>query len=191
MLRLCVTGAREEYFELNKSQPGTMLSSKNNSGGLEGTEDRSQGKIFVISGSPRCPVKTIKSFLSPLNPDNDAPFQRPKSLSATFNPNETIVWYEKCVLGHNSLDNTLRNMSKRAGNCPYYTNHLFRATTVTILSSNNVKTRQIKAATGHRSETSIQSYCERPTLSQFKQMPSTLNTFMMAKKTPKVLPPRQ
>ena len=117
MLRLCVTGAREEYFELNKSQPGTMLSSKNNSGGFEGTEDHSQGKIFVISGSPRCPVKTIKSFLSPLNPDNDAPFQRPKSLSATFNPNETIVWYEKCVLGHNSLDNTLRNMSKRAGNC--------------------------------------------------------------------------
>ena len=158
MLRLCVTGAREEYFELNKSQPGMMLSSKKDSGGLEGTEDHSQGKIF--SGSPRCPLKTIKSSLSVLKPDNDAPFERPKSLSAKFNPNETMVWYEKCVLGHNSLDNTLRNMSKRAGICPYYTNYLFRATTVTILSSNNVKTRQIKAATGHRSETSIQSHCE-------------------------------
>ena len=117
MLRLCVTGAREEYFELDKSQPGTMLSSKNNSGGFEETEDHSEGKIFAIAGSPSCPVKNkilfIKSFSSPLNPDNDAPFQRLRSLSAKFNQNETIVWYEKCVLGHNSLDNTLRNMSEK------------------------------------------------------------------------------
>ena len=71
MLRLCVTGAGEEYFELKKDQPGTMLSSKNHTGGLEGTEDHSDGKIFAISSSPRCPVKTIKSYLSHLNPDND------------------------------------------------------------------------------------------------------------------------
>ena len=57
MLRLCVTGAGEEYFELNKDQPGTMLSSKNHTGGPEGTEDHSDGKIFAISSSPRCPVK--------------------------------------------------------------------------------------------------------------------------------------
>ena len=181
MLRLCVTGAGEKYFELNKDQPGTMLSSKNHTGGLEGTEDHSDDKIFAISSSPRCPVKTIKSYLSHLIPDNDALFQRPRSPSTKFDPNETMVWYEKCVLGHNSLDNTLRNMSKRAGICPYYTNHLFRATTVTILSSNNVETRQIKAVTGHRSDTSIQSYCERPTLSQFKQISSTLSSFVDGK----------
>jgi hypothetical protein len=38
MLRLCTTGTGEEYFELNKDEPGTMLSSKNHTGGLEGTE---------------------------------------------------------------------------------------------------------------------------------------------------------
>ena len=75
MLRLCVTGSGEEYFELNKDQPGTMLSSKNHTGGLEGTQDHSNGKFFAISSSPRCPVKTIKSYLSHLNPDNDALFQ--------------------------------------------------------------------------------------------------------------------
>ena len=181
MLRLCVTGAGEEYFELNKDQPGTMLSSKNHTGGLEGTEGHSDGKIFAISSSPRCPVKTIKSYLSHLNPDNDALFQRPRSPSAKFDPNETKVWYEKCVLGHNSLDNMLRNMLERAGICPYYTNHSLRATTVTVLSSKNVETRQIKAVTGHRSDSSIQSYCERPTLSQFKQMSSTLSSFVDGK----------
>ena len=107
MLRLCLTGAGEEYFELNKDQPGTILLSKNHTGGLEGTEDQSDGKIFAISSSARCAVKTIKCYLSHLNPDNDALFQRPRSPSANFHPNETMVWFEKCVLGHNSLDNML------------------------------------------------------------------------------------
>ena len=72
----------------------------------------------------------------------------------------------------------LRNMSERAGILLYCTNHSLRATTVTILSSNNVETQKIKAVTGHRSDTSIESYCERPTLNQFKHMSSTLSHFV-------------
>ena len=64
MLRLCVTATGEEYFELNKDEPGTVLSSKNHTGGLEGTEDHSDGKIFAMSNSERCSVKTIKVYLS-------------------------------------------------------------------------------------------------------------------------------
>ncbi|CAB4029670.1 hypothetical protein AWC38_SpisGene10896 [Paramuricea clavata] len=178
MLRLCTTGTGEEYFELNKDEPGTMLSSKNHTGGLEGTEDHSDGKVFALTKSPRCPVNTIKAYLSHLNPDIDVLFQRPRHPSSRFNRNEAIVWYEKKVLGHNMLNNRMRNMSQRAGISPYYTNHSLRATTVTVLSSNKVETRKIKAVTGHRSDTSIESYCARPTLSQFKQMSSTLSSFV-------------
>ena len=174
MLRLRNTGAGEEYFELNKDKPGTVLLSKNHTGGLD-------GKIFAISNSPRCPVKVIKAYLSHLNPDMEALFQRPKVPSSKFDPNETIIWYEKKVLGHNTLDNMLRNMSERAGISPYYTNHSLRATTVTVLSSNNVETQKIKAVTGHRSDTSIESYCERPTLGQFKHMSSTLRSSVHGK----------
>ena len=105
-------------------------------------------------------------------------FQRPRHPSSRFKPNEAIVWYEKNVLGHNMLNNMMRNMSQRAGISPYYTNHSLRATTVTVLSSNNVETRKIKAVTGHRSDTSIESYCARPTLSQFKQKSSTLSSLV-------------
>ena len=56
-------------------------------------------------------------------------------------------------------------MTTRAEITPYFTNYSLRATTVTVLSERNVETRQIKAVTGHRSDTSIESYCERPTLS--------------------------
>ena len=55
-------------------------------------------------------------------------------------------------------------MTTRAEITPYFTNHSLRATTVTVLSERNVETRQIKAVTGHRMDTSIENYCERPTL---------------------------
>ena len=59
----------------------------------------------------------------------------------------------------------LRNMTTRGGISSYSTNHSMRATTVTV--------RRIKAVTGHRSDTSRQSYCERPT-----DMSSALSSFV-------------
>ena len=76
------------------------------------------------------------------------------------------------------MKNMLKNMTQRAEIQPYFTNHSLRATTVTILSSVNVKTRQIKAVTGHKSDANIESYCERPTLHQFQHMWSSLTSFI-------------
>ena len=39
MLRLAVTASGEEYFQLNKEKPGAVLSTKNHTGGLDGSED--------------------------------------------------------------------------------------------------------------------------------------------------------
>ena len=58
MLRLVVTASGEESFELNK--PGAVLSTKNHTGGLDGSEDHADGKIFSSHGSKTCPVQTIK-----------------------------------------------------------------------------------------------------------------------------------
>ena len=69
-------------------------------------------------------------------------------------------------------------MTERAGVETYLTNHSLRATTVTVLSSKNVEKRQIKAITGNKSDTSIESYGERRTLTdQVKQMPAALTSF--------------
>ena len=187
MLRLAVTAAGEEYFELNKEEPGAVLSTKNHTGDLEGNEDHAYGKIFSSHSSKRCPVQTIKSYLSHLNPEVEFLFQRPKAESTRFNPEKDSVWFERKVLGHNKLENMLKTMSQRAGIQPYFTNHSLRATTVTILSSENVETRQIKAVTGHKSDASIQSYCERPSLLQFQHMLSALTSFINRKEN---APPR-
>ena len=68
-------------------------------------------------------------------------------------------------------------MTTRAEITPYFTNYSLRVTTVTVLSERNVETRQIKAVTGHRSDTSIESYCERPTLRQFRNMLTAFSSF--------------
>lgn len=185
MLRLVTTAYGQEYFELNRSEPGVVLTTKNHTGGLDGSEDHSDGKIFSQPDSRRCPVEILKMYLSHLNPNIDGLFQRPKSESSTkFNPKAHDVWYDACNVGHNTLENMLRRMTERAEINPYLTNHSLRATTVTVLSGNNIETRKIKAITGHKSDSSIESYCERPTLDQFKQMSTALTSFIHSDRSP-------
>lgn len=72
----------------------------------------------------------------------------------------------------------LTNTTTRAEIKPYFTNHSLRATTFTVPSERNVEPLQIKVVTGHRSDTSIESYCERPTLRQFRNMSTALSSFV-------------
>ena len=114
MFRLVKAANGEEFFELNKS----VLSSKNHTGGLDGSEDHSDGKIFPLASSRRCPVEVLKVYLSHLNPSSEALFQRPKDLSSTkFNPETEKIWFEERKLGHNTLENLLRKMTKKTGSC--------------------------------------------------------------------------
>ena len=50
MLRLTVTATGEEFVELNKAEQGAVLSTKNQMGSIDGSEDHGDGKIFS------CPV---------------------------------------------------------------------------------------------------------------------------------------
>ena len=138
MLRLVPAANGEEFFELNRNEPGAVLASKNHTGGLDGPEDPSDGKIFLQASSRRCPVEALKAYLSHLNPNSDALFQKPKEHgSAKFNPAKENIWYEgERKLGHNTLESLLRKMTEsRAVVEPYLTNHSLRATTVTVLSA--------------------------------------------------------
>ena len=151
MPRLVKGANGEEFFELNKSEPGAVLSSKNHTGGLDGSEDHSDGKIFPLASSRRCPVEVLKVYLSHLNPNSEALFQRPKGLSSTkFNPETEKIRFEERKLGHNTLENLLRKMTEKAGIVPYLTNHSLRATTVTVLSAKTLKLVKLRLSQGTR-----------------------------------------
>ena len=104
-----------EYYELNRSQPGS-LPATNHQGGLADTEDESDAKIISVPGSERWPVKTLKNYLDHLNPSSNALFQRPRDgHSKKFNPADDKIWFCGAPLGTTTLDNMMKEMSKRAG----------------------------------------------------------------------------
>jgi len=120
MLGFRKTPQGKEYCQLNKKVAGSVPSTKNHQGGLHDHEDDSDRKIFALEDSPTCPVQTIRNYLSHLNPVCEFLFQRPRnSKSKKFNSNDS--WY--C----NSLNNMMKDMSKRAGIQPYLSNHCLRA----------------------------------------------------------------
>jgi hypothetical protein len=105
-----------------------------------------------------------------------------KASSAKFNPKVHEVWYDACNVGHNTLENMVRKMTERAGITPYLTNHSLRATTVTVRQQHWNSAN--KSHTGQQSDSSIESYCERPTLGQFKEMSTALTSFIHSDRSP-------
>ena len=128
MLVLQTTPQGRRYYELRRD---ALLSTKNHQGGLNDPTDESDGKMFEVINS-LCPVKTIENFLKHLNPKLDCLFQRPRELSAKFNPEKESVWYCNSPVGESTLANMMKTMSTAAGISPHLTNHCVRATTVTV-----------------------------------------------------------
>ena len=166
-----------EYYELNRKAPGGVFSTKNHQGGLDGTDNPSDGKMFESKGLHLCPVALVRAYLSHLNPKCEALFQKPLT-GAKFNPSSDVIWYSAVPLGHNTIASMMTNMSLPAGINPPFTNHCVRSTTVNILSSRNMKIRHIKAVTGHKSDASLESYNNCPTFEQFQDMSLAINDFI-------------
>ncbi len=167
-----------EFFEINREVAGTVLATKNHQGGLYDPENESDGKIYAIPGFSTCPVETIKNYLKHLNPACESLFQRPKDANANkFHVNNS-VWYTNSPVGERTRGNLLREMTKRAGIEPPLTNHSIRATSVTVLANANVETRLIKSITGQKSDTSIESYSNRPSSRQQEVMSSVLSDYI-------------
>lgn len=166
------------YFELQRDVPGSVMATKNHQGGLNDEEDESDAKMFEVRESPRCPVKTVSNYISHLNPASDVLFQKPRCDSSKFNPDIDNVWFCNLPLGVNSLTNMMRAMSMTANINPPLTNHCVRATSVTVLSNADVETRHIKCVTGHKSDSSIESYSNKPSFQQKEKMSAILSKFV-------------
>ena len=155
-----------------------VLSTKNRQGGLHDNADESDGKMFEVQGSSRCPVQTVENYLRHLHPELSCLFQRPRAISATFDPLKDDVWFCNAPIGQSMLSSMMKKMSQKAGIEPHLTNHCVRATAVTVLSDHNVEARHIKAVTGHKSDQSIESYNARASFQQKENMSNILSHFV-------------
>ena len=119
------------------------------------------------------PDESHKNYLSHLNPKLDCLFPSVHEKLEALN-----LARIKSPLGVNILGWMLKLMSSRAGTQPHLTNHCLRAISVTVHSDNNCETRHIKSVTGHKSDNSIESYNDRPSLDQQKKMSEALSSFL-------------
>ena len=74
-----------------------------------------------------CPVKSFEKYLSKLNPDNEALFQKPLSKYHK----DGAVWYGKTPIGVNQLYEFMPRLSAEASLSKRYTNHYIRAMVAT------------------------------------------------------------
>ena len=155
-----------------------MLSTKNHQGGLRDKADESDGKMFEVKGSSRCPFQSVENYLRHLHPELSCLFQRLRAISATFDPLKDDVWFCNAPIGQSMLSSMMKKMSQKAGIESHLTNHCVRATAVAVLSDHNVEARHIKAVTGHKSDQSIESYNARASFQQKENMSNILSHFV-------------
>ena len=150
---------------------------KNNPGGLA-DEDESDAKIFPVPVSDRCRVKNAQDLPGPSQSNVRCSVSETKRWSKQKVQSRRRQNLVSAPLGTTTLDNMMKDMSKRAGIELHHTNHCLRATSVTVLSDHNCETRRIKSITGHKSDQAVESYNERPSLEQQQKMPLVLRDFI-------------
>ena len=112
----------------------------------------------------------LEFFLTKLNPECDALFQYPKR---NWRPSDQ-VWYENRPLGVNKLPTTMKEISKKASLSRIYTSHPVRATDITLWANVGLSDREIMAISGHRSEASLRSYHQQPSVNQLRKCSEVL-----------------
>ena len=103
-----------------------------------------------------CPVRAFEKYLSKLNPETDALFQKPhvKYMYHKDGP----VWYSKIPVGVNQLYDFMPRLSAEAGLSRRYTNYCIRAMVASTLCDAGVSNMGIMSVTGHRNVQFLNSY---------------------------------
>ncbi|XP_041475625.1 uncharacterized protein LOC121424096 [Lytechinus variegatus] len=182
MLHLCNRG-RENLRQMKKDDFAVQTDSanqryvhvvrdmitKNHRGELNHDEESQGGRMYA-TGKSDCPVNSFLEYLSHLNENCDALWQRPKARRPA---QSASPWYDNVPVGLHTLGNKMSVISKQAQCSKVYTNHCLRATAINKLDNAGFEARHIMAISGHRSENSIKHY-SRVGESQKRRMSLTI-----------------
>ena len=128
----------------------------------EGGEVRAKPRIYAMEESPRCPIRTLKSYLSHLNPKKDKKdkenFYQYAIKRKDYEPKNHQIWYTPKAIGDKILGSFMKTISQRLNLSYLYTNHSIRVTVVSLLSRSGFEARQIMRVTGHKCEASLRHY---------------------------------
>ena len=152
---------------------------KSHPGGLRDNEDNSQAIMCEWPDNPeRCPVRCVKKYMQKRNPNCPALWQKTRSYNTGKCNESDAVWFCNVPLWKNTLDNLLGRMSKKADLSTHFISHCIRATSVTIFKAAGLENSRVRSVTGHKSDASIESYHERPTIQQQVQSSAIVSNFV-------------
>jgi len=145
---------------------------KNHPGGISEVVSFEKNDRRYKTNSPVDGYSALEFLLTKLNPEFDALFQYSKR---NWPPSDQ-VWYENRPLGVNKLSTTMKEISMNAGLSRIYTNNPVRATAITLWANAGLSDRMIMAISGHRSEASLRSYHQQPSVNQLRKRCDVLRT---------------
>ena len=148
-----------------------MKLKKKHSGRSLASTYKPQGRMYARPDDPLCPVSAMDMYLSLLNPELPCLWQKPNDQKTDSNS----PWFCKMPLGHNSLSNMMKRMSKDAGLSQSYTNHCTRATVSKALGDANFDRSDIIKITGHRDTRSLDTYIGGTSSSKKRALSDTLS----------------
>ena len=141
--------------------------------GLDMNVDEHNKKMYAEPQSEKYPVKLFNLYLSKLNPQYSAFFQRPNPHSE-----RSGRWYDNMAIGKHSLGQMMDKISEKANLSTKYTNHCLRATTITTLKHVGIAPDDICSVTGHWSTHSIKYYCNEPSTADKQKFSKKIHEFM-------------
>ena len=118
------------------------------------SRERPKAPRMYSTGDDSCPVAAFEKYLSKLNPENNALFQKP----LLKYHKDGAIWYSKIPVGVNHLYEFISRLSAEAGLSKRYTNHCIRAMVVSTLFNAGVSNVGIMSVSGHRSAESLLPY---------------------------------
>ena len=74
----------------------------------------------------------------------------------------------------NKLGDMMKEISLAASLSKVYTNHCVRSTTISALDEAGIPIHRIMQTSGHRSERSVKSHCDRQSLEKYKESSNIL-----------------
>ena len=134
--------------------------------------DENEGIISSIEYDPHCPVRHIKDYLSKLHPSCNALFQRPSK-----GYRRSGQWYDNMPIGKNTLEKYMKRMSALGNLSKPYTNHCIWCTCISTLDARGYKPKDIMSVTGHKNQSSLYPYMDKPCMTKKHAMSTDLHGY--------------
>jgi hypothetical protein len=151
---------------------GRILSTKNHK---EVNEDAdSGGLICEMKGHSKCPVQTLKFYISKLNAGIEWLWQKPTA--KLVSPKDSC-WYERSKVGCNKLSEMMKNISLKCSLSKSFTNHCIRVSTCTLLGELGFTDIDIQAVSKHKSVDSLAVY-KRTKMARKMDMATKMSHFL-------------